>query len=407
MKVLYFHQYFSVPSGAGGSRSYQMARNLVKSGYQVLMVCGTSNTGSTGLKGEFSYGRRTGSYEGIEIIEYDLPYSNADSFLKRVATFARFSLKCVGIALFKKYDLVFATTTPLTIGIPGIFARHLRRKPFVFEVRDLWPELPKAMGVISNPLILHGMSFLEWASYRSAHCCIGLSPGIVDGIVRRGVSRSKVFLVPNGCDLEIFQSGQKSWRPKSINSENFVAIFSGSHGIANGLDAVIDVATELKRRGRNDIKLLLIGDGMMKHSLEARAVSKGLVNIIFHDPVSKESLAGLMRSVDIGMQLLANVPAFYYGTSPNKFFDYISAGLPVVSNYPGWIADMIQKHDCGYIVPPGDPELFADALCCAADNKDKTRHMSENALKLAYKFDRKVLYQDWESCLKRAFEQAL
>ena len=141
-------------------------------------------------------------------------------------------------------------------GIPGIFARWLRGKPFVFEVRDLWPELPKAMGVIRNPLILGAMSMLEWLSYRSAHRLVGLSPGIVDGISAIGVSRERISLVPNGCDLEIFAGTVSPWRPPEIGSSDLMAVFAGTHGVANGLDAVLDAAAELHRRKRDDIKLL-------------------------------------------------------------------------------------------------------------------------------------------------------
>jgi len=204
MKVLYFHQHFSTPKGAAGIRSYEMARRLIGRGHQVTMVCGSYGGGVTGLSAPFAKGVRRGNVEGIDIVEFDLAYSNADGFVKRAMIFVKFALRSVKLALTERYDVVFATTTPLTAGIPGIFARWLRGKPFVFEVRDLWPELPKAMGVIRNPLVLGAMSALEWASYRSAHRLVGLSPGIVEGIARRGVACERITLVPNGCDLDIF-----------------------------------------------------------------------------------------------------------------------------------------------------------------------------------------------------------
>ncbi|MFW2124747.1 glycosyltransferase, partial [Acinetobacter ursingii] len=131
-------------------------------------------------------------------------------------------------------------------GIPGIFAKWLRRKTFVFEVRDLWPELPKAMGVIKNPIILMMMSMLEWLSYHSADRLIGLSPGIVDGIIGRGIQPERVASIPNGCDLDIFDQPIEVWRPEGVNRGDLMAIFTGTHGLANGLDAVIAVASELK-----------------------------------------------------------------------------------------------------------------------------------------------------------------
>jgi len=396
MDILYFHQHFSTPKGSTGIRSYEMAKRAIKHGHNVTMVCGSYGGGETGLTGQFKSGRREGEVDGIHIIEFDLAYANTDGFLQRSLTFLKFAMKSIGIALTREYDVVFATTTPLTAGIPGIFARWLRGKPFVFEVRDLWPELPKEMGVIKNPVVLKLMSLLEWASYRSAHRCIGLSPGIVNGIKKRGVKASKIELVPNGCDLSLFSAGDAAWRPSQVESSDLMAIFTGTHGIANGLDAALDAAVELQKRGRSDIKLVFVGQGKLKANLVERAEKEQLSNVIFHEPVNKAKLAGLMKSADVGMQLLANIPAFYFGTSPNKFFDYISAGLPVLNNYPGWLSEMIAENECGFIIPPENPEIFADALEQAAENRGELEDMGIKARYLAEtKFDRHDLADKW------------
>ena len=392
MRVLYFHQHFSTPRGATGIRSYAIARRLVLRGHTVVMACGSYGAGNTGLSGPFRRGARRGLVDGIEVIEFNLRYSNRDRFMRRAALFLMFALRSIALAFNEKYDLLYASTTPLTAGIPGIFARWLRRRRFVFEVRDLWPELPRAMGVIRNPVVLGAMSALEWLSYRSAHRLVGLSPGIVDGIVRRGVPRERVMLSPNGSDLGIFGSAVTPWSPAGVASSDLVAVFAGTHGIANGLGAVLDTASELKRRGANSIKLLLIGQGMLKADLQQRARMEQLDSVIFLDPVDKDRLAALMRRADLGMQILANVPAFYYGTSPNKFFDYIAAGLPVLINYPGWLAEVVSEHACGFAVPPDDPNAFADALQEAAKDRERLRDMGRRARDLAVKqFDRDVL----------------
>ncbi|MFL9556553.1 glycosyltransferase family 4 protein [Acinetobacter baumannii] len=399
MKILYFHQHFSTPKGSAGIRSYAMAQSLIRNGHEVTMVCGSFGAGQTGLTQPFNKGMRRGMVDGIDIIEFELPYSNALSFLKRILIFLSFAFKSIKVALTEKYDVVFATTTPLTAGIPGIFAKWFRRKPFVFEVRDLWPELPKAMGVIKNPIVLWMMSVLEWTSYHSADRLVGLSPGIVDGIIKRGIAPEKVSSIPNGCDLDIFASEHQAWRPESVKETDLMAIFTGTHGLANGLNAVLDAAVELKKRQRTDIKLVLVGDGMQKKALVERATELQLDNVIFHNSVNKAKLAGLMASADIGLQILANVPAFYYGTSPNKFFDYISAGLPVLNNYPGWLAELITKKQCGFAVPPENPQAFADALEQAADYREKLLEMGENSQQVATEqFNRSVLSQkfsDW------------
>lgn len=399
MKILYFHQHFSTPKGSAGIRSYAMAQSLIRNGHQVTMVCGSFGAGQTGLTQPFNKGMRRGMVDGIDIIEFELPYSNALSFLKRILIFLSFAFKSIKVALTEQYDVVFATTTPLTAGIPGIFAKWFRRKPFVFEVRDLWPELPKAMGVIKNPIVLWMMSVLEWTSYHSADRLVGLSPGIVDGIIKRGIAPEKVASIPNGCDLDIFASEHQAWRPEGVQPTDLMAIFTGTHGLANGLNAVLDAAVELKKRQRTDIKLVLVGDGMQKQALVERAIELQLDNVIFHNPVNKAKLAGLMASADIGLQILANVPAFYYGTSPNKFFDYISAGLPVLNNYPGWLAELITNKQCGFAVPPENPQAFADALEQAADQREQLIEMGRNGQQVAREqFNRSILSQkfsDW------------
>lgn len=396
MRILYFHQHFNTPNGTVGIRSYQMSQRLLSRGHQVTMVCGSYGGGDTGLTQAFHRGVRRGVVDGIDIVEFDLAYSNADGLLKRAYTFVKFAFKSIQLALTEKYDVLFATSTPLTAGIPGIFARWLRGKPFVFEVRDLWPELPHAMGVIRNPLLLGILSALEWGSYRSADRLIGLSPGIVRGIRERGVPDDAVAMIPNGCDLDIFAAQTPAWRPEQVKDTDLMAVFAGTHGAANGLDAVLDAAAELKRRGRQDVKLVLIGNGKLKPQLEQLAARKRLDNVVFLDPVNKTRLSGLMAASDVGLQILANVPAFYFGTSPNKFFDYIAAGLPVLNNYPGWLAEMLLKHRCGFAVPPKNASAFADALERAADNRDLLKTMGHNARQLAHtQFRRELLADQW------------
>jgi glycosyltransferase involved in cell wall biosynthesis len=396
MKVLYFHQHFSTPSGSTGIRSYEMAQRLLARGHQVTMVCGSYRGGVTGLTAPFVAGRRRGVVAGIDVIEFDLAYGNRDGFFLRTWTFIRFAIRSAWIAFSERYDVVFATTTPLTAGIPGILARWCRGKKFVFEVRDLWPELPRAMGVISNPAVLGTMALLEWVSYRSAHRLVALSPGIADGIARLGVPRDRITSVPNGCDLAIFGGDQSPWRPPGVSADDLLAVFTGTHGLANGLDAVLDAAVILKSRGRSDVKLLLIGDGQLKPALVSRAARESLSNVIFHDPVNKDSLARLMAAADVGMQILANVPAFYFGTSPNKFFDYLAAGIPVLINYPGWLAQVVDVAECGFVVPPSDSVKFADALVMAADNRELLIGMGKRARALAESnFDRAQLADRW------------
>ncbi|PKO98520.1 MAG: glycosyltransferase WbuB [Bacteroidetes bacterium HGW-Bacteroidetes-8] len=400
MKVLYFHQHFTIPTGSGGTRSYEMAHRLVERGHKVIMVCG--ETSKLELPEMYLKNVKKGVIDGINVLQISLPYSNRDGIAKRTLTFLRFALLGIKIALNEKYDIVFATSTPLTAGIPGLFAKWFRGKKFVFEVRDLWPKLPKALGM-KNPLLLWGMSFLEWISYRNADGCIGLSPGICDGIAKKSQKGKRIEMVPNGCDLNIFTpSLREPLSLEGIDSSKIVAVFTGAHGIANGLNAVLDVASTLKAMGRDDIVLAFIGDGKVKEKLVSRAFKERLDNCRFYDPVPKLQLNKIIASVDIGLMILANVPAFYYGTSPNKFFDYISSGLPVLNNYPGWLADIIQEHNCGFVIPPNDPQSFANELINLADNPILRYKMGQNARHLAEsKFSRAVLANKFVDFLEK------
>ena len=390
MRLLYFHQHFSTREGSTGTRSYEFARRLVARGHHVTMVCGSAATGRTGLIGPFVDGIRRGHVDGIDVIEVEIPYSNRLGFIRRAFAFLRFAFRSTRIALNEPCDLVFATSTPLTAAIPGIAAVWLRGRRFVFEVRDLWPELPKAMGVIRNPIVLAAMSALEWLAYRSATACVALSPGIAEGIRRRCRPSTRVHVIPNGCDNDLFGAETAApWRPEQVTSTDLLAIFPGAHGIANGLDAVLDAAKVLLKRNRSDIKILLVGDGMMKPHLVERAKAEGISNVVFLDPVTKTKLAGLLRAADLGLMTLQNVPEFYRGTSPNKFFDFIAASKPVINNYPGWLADMISSRRCGYVVRPDDPEAFADALEHASAHRDEVILMGQAAQRLAREeFDR-------------------
>jgi lipopolysaccharide/colanic/teichoic acid biosynthesis glycosyltransferase len=406
MRVLYFHQHFSTPDGSTGTRSYEISKRLLTSGHRVTMVCGAAALSKSGLSGPFLSGRREGSVDGIYVIELELPYSNYDSFLRRSWTFLRFALRSLILSLRMDYDVVFATSTPLTAALPGIAARWLRRKPFVFEVRDLWPELPRAMGVLRNPLVLLMMNWLEFVAYHSANSCVALSPGIAQGITRRGVPESRVVTVPNGCDLDLFAPDAAHPLPEipGLPPDAFAATFTGAHGVANGLGAVLDAAAELRLRGRTDIFLVFIGDGKERPALIERAHREKLDNCLFVDPMPKKALAQfLCRRANVGLMILANVPAFYYGTSPNKFFDYLASSLPVLVNYPGWMAEMVTAQGMGVAVPPQDPVAFANALMRMADARVATAEMGPRGHNFAQReFSHAILAQRCVSVMESA-----
>lgn len=391
MKVLYFHQHFTTPSIGGATRSYEFARRLIEKGHSVSVVCGEYaklNLPATTVKGMYR-----GDVDGIDVIQIALPYSNSDSIAKRAWIFLKFGIMGINVAMKEEYDILFSTSTPLTAGIPGIFMKYFgKKKKFIFEVRDLWPELPKALGM-KNPFLLWGMSVLEKISYSKADACVGLSPGICEGIAKRSQKDKLITLIPNGCDLDLFVPGDRAALVlEGIKPTDTVAVFTGAHGIANGLHSVLNAAEVLKKKARLDIVLVFIGDGKMKPELVARVVKDNLSSCRFYDSMPKSELNKIVANADIGMMILENVPAFYYGTSPNKFFDYISSGLPVLNNYPGWLADIIEENNCGLVVPPNNAEAFANALIKLADDRKLAIAYGENSRKLAEsKFSRNEL----------------
>ena len=282
------------------------------------------------------------------------------------------------------YDLFFATSTPLTAAILGICAKLFRRKQFVFEVRDLWPEVPRQMGAIRNPIAFWALLGLEWLAYRCVDACVVLSPGIEVGIRRRSRPDLPISMIPNVSDLELF-------RPEREDSEcfldtdddDFVCVFAGAHGIANGLDDVLAAAKLLHQDGIHDVKFVFVGDGKRKPELIRRANEAGLDNCIFLDPVPREELARKLASADVGLMILANVEGFQYGTSPNKFFDYISAGLPVIANYPGWLAAQVTERKSGLAIPSEEPGSFVDAVLELKSKPILVREIGKRARELA------------------------
>jgi glycosyltransferase involved in cell wall biosynthesis len=405
LHILYFHQHFTTPDGTGGIRSFEFAKELVSRGHRVTMVCGRSDRSSLPLPYDKDDGWFRGSIEGIDVIALPISYSNHDGVARRILAFMRYAFLSSRLALRFPCDVIFATSTPLTAAIPAIIGRWFGGKPFIFEVRDLWPELPKAMGM-RNPLLLGAMSLLEFMAYRSSIGCIGLAPGIVDGIARRSKPGHPIAMIPNGCDLKIFRPELRGRLDvPGISAGDFVAGFTGAHGKANGLDAVLDAAAELKRKGNSRIKIVLVGDGSEKPRLMARARAEALLNVIFLPPVPKRQLATITASLDCGLMILANVPAFYDGTSPNKFFDYLSAGIPIVNNYPGWIGDIIGKYSCGLAVKPDSPIALAEALSGLANQPGLCSTMGINARSVATDFfDRRILAGQFVDFLVKTLE---
>lgn len=383
MHIVYIHQHFSTRKGSTGTRSYELSQRLIRAGHTVTLICGAAATSDVSADGGARVIER--DIDGIHVLSVSEPYSNRMSFARRILAFWRFARTAERLVGESNADLVFASSTPLTVGIPGMRGAGHLGVPFVFEVRDLWPELPIAMGIVKNPLIKWYLRRLERRIYDAADWINALAPGMKEGICRTGYSAERVSVIPNASDLDVFRPSREPLTDDRFGSaDEFRLVFTGAHGLANGLDAVLDAAAELKRRGERGVRFVFVGDGKLKEALMQRSKQGGLDPWVSWAPlISKTELAAILPRFDVGLMILKDVPAFYYGTSPNKFFDYIASGLPVLNNYPGWLADMITEHACGKAVPPGDAVAFADAVLEMRDNRDRLSAMGRNARVLA------------------------
>jgi glycosyltransferase involved in cell wall biosynthesis len=325
-------------------------------------------------------------------------------FRKRLQAFQRFAVGAARRAAAIDGDVVFATSGPLTIALPAIYVSWRRRIPMVFEVRDLWPEGAIQLGVLKNPLAKWLARRLEKLAYHCATQIVALSPGMRVGIVAAGAPAAKVSVIPNAADLDLFhpQVDGASQRCVLGAEGRFALGYIGTMGLANGLGFVLDGAAELKRRGVDDIVLILHGDGMERAALEERARREGLDNVLFSGPTPKDQIPHVTAAMDVCMTIFKNVPVLRT-CSPNKMFDALAAGKPLLTNMSGWLAEIAEKEMTGVFVRPDDAVDFADRAVWLRDHPDELKIYQVNARRLAEtRFSREVLAGQLESVLHQA-----
>jgi len=335
-----------------------MAAALAEAGHEVLLACGRYQGAVTGLEGAPRSPWREGRVGGVTVREYAIPCGNAQGLAARSLAFLRFAAATTRLALGQRFDVILASSTPLTVAIPALLARRLRGTRFIFEIRDPWPELPAALGGVPHPA-LAAMRVLADAAYRRAALVIGLTEGMAALATSRGATR--VAVLPQAADPAIATA--PPWRPPGTEGL-ILAIQAGAMGPANGLDTLLDAAAGL--RGTN-ILILLAGEGRERARLAQRIAAESLPVRLLH-PMPKARLAGLLRGADIGLLCLAPVPDFAEWTAPNKLEDGLAAGLPMVVNVPGRAARRVEG--AGLAVPPGDPAALAAALSRLAADPD-------------------------------------
>jgi len=389
MHILYLHQHFSTPAGSTATRSFAFARALVARGHRVTLATGRYQGAESGLAGPFRKGRREGRVAGFQVVEWDIAYANAMGIAARSAAFLRYAAAAARLALRERPDLIIASSTPLTVALPALCAKALRGIPFIFEIRDPWPELPRAMGVLPAPLapLMEGLANL---ACRRAAAVVALSEGMAETAHARGADPARVQVIGNGCDLDLFGPHIAPWRPPEAAPWEVLALYAGAHGRANGLGVVVEAARLLAARGETRLRILLVGEGAEKTALMRAAAE--LRNITFLAPMPKREIAGLFAGSQIALHILADCPAFAGWTAPNKLMDGLAAGRPVISTAPGDAARLLTEGGAGMAVAPGDAVGLAAALLGLVEDPARRAAMREAARSLAVRqHDRRLL----------------
>jgi glycosyltransferase involved in cell wall biosynthesis len=389
MHILYLHQHFSTPAGSTATRSFAFARALVARGHRVTLATGRYQGAESGLAGPFRKGRREGRVAGFQVVEWDIAYANAMGIAARGAAFLRYAAAAARFALRERPDLIIASSTPLTVALPALGAKALSGIPFIFEIRDPWPELPRAMGVLPAPLapLMEGLANL---ACRRAAAVVALSEGMAETARARGADPARVQVIGNGCDLDLFGPHIAPWRPAEAAPWEVLALYAGAHGRANGLGVVVEAARLLAARGETRLRILLVGEGAEKTALMRAAA--GLRNITFLPPMPKREIAGLFAGSQIALHILADCPAFAGWTAPNKLMDGLAAGRPMISTAPGDAVRLLTEGGAGMAVSPGDAFGLAEALVSLVEEPARRAAMGEAARSLAVRqHDRRLL----------------
>lgn len=406
MHILYLHQYFTSRRGATGTRSYEFSKYLVQQGHRVTMI--TSGIDNPLMTIPAGRDWEQMDCDGIRVVGVRGGYNDPKpgtglSGTQRMRQFYAFARAASRVGRrMDSPDVVLATHTPLPIGLAGMRLQRHFRVPFLFEVRDLWPEALTDAGLLTQPLAIWWLRRLARRIYRRADHIVALSPGMKDGILSYGIPEERVTVIPNASDLDLFSPNHDGevWRRHLKLHDRFVAVYFGAMGRANGLDYVIDAAHLLAQRGRHDIAMVLIGDGGERARLRARAASLGLTNVLFLDPLPRAEIAGAVAGAQACLTIFR--PSQTNAWSPNKLFDSLAAGRPVLVNVPGWLGDIVTRNQAGLSVDARDPAALAAGLTQLADAPDVCRDMGAHARSLAEReFDRAKLAAEFEAVLMR------
>lgn len=359
MNILYLHQYFVTPFTGGATRSYELGRRLVGFGHEVNVVTSDQTGGGGGLW-------RQSFENGIKVHWANVKYDNAMSFPRRIAAFLSFSILATWQSLRTKADVIYATSTPLTIAIPALMASTLKRIPFVFEVRDIWPDVPIAIGALRNPVLIWAAQGLESITYKRAAHIVVLSPSMKDSLVAKGVPENKVTVITQGCGVALLSETVGIESPRTefpwLGARKLV-LYGGALGAANGVDYMLRLAVEV-RKVAPDIRFVIIGGGKQQAAIANEAKLLGVLNdsLFILNAMPKASLARWMVAADMHLALFTGPRDVWKDIAQNKLFDAIAAGKPIANNFDGWQAHFTEKEGIGIFLDPQDTKSAAARL---------------------------------------------
>jgi len=403
VRILYLHQYFAVPKLGGGIRSFEFARRFARNGHSVDLITAYSRV--------YDYfKKKTLKIDGFNVHFVSGRYSSKMSFKVRKIAFLKFALAST-IKGWKigKPDIIYATSTPLTVSIPAIILSKLFKVPYVFEVRDLWPEAPIQMGVIKSKYLIKFLKWIERKSYDYAEHIIALSPGIVEGIINCGIEKEKITMVPNSSDIEYFgmvQEKKEKIKEKFNLKAPKIFLYVGAFNMANGVDIILEAAVKLEKIGYKDIHFVLAGDGVKLKELKGYAQENALKNVTFIGRINKEDAAKLYF-ISCGSFVIFDDVPILKTNSPNKFFDSLAAGKPVITNMDGWIRSLVEENQAGYFFPKRDTNALLDRIISLCE-LEKSKEMGQNAFNLAKEqFDRDKAANKIENILSTLLDKRI
>jgi glycosyltransferase involved in cell wall biosynthesis len=376
MHILLVHQAFAALDEAGGTRHHELARHLASRGYQVTVIASPVSYLTGKVRARVRWVVRAQDGSAITILRTYTYSALHRSFIHRIFSFLSFMVSSFIVGLgVRRVDLVWGTSPPIFQGITAWLLARFKRARFLFEVRDLWPAFAVAVGVLRSRLLIGASEWLERFLYRRADRVMVNSPGYIEHVSRRGARQ--VALVPNGADPAMFDPAARGeeFRRTHALVGRFVALYAGAHGLSNDLGVVLQAAERLKEH--LEIIFVLVGDGKDKPALQQQAHDAGIDNVLFIPPVAKQDIPTILAAADACIAILKPVE-LYKTTYPNKVFDYMAAGRPVILAIDGVIRKVVEAAGAGIAVPPGDAEALADAVLRLAGDRPAARRMGLN-----------------------------